>query len=82
MGINSREAIVDNDLRALKLPNFWVASTSTFPTLGTANATLTLMLLTLRLGDHLSRYLWCCTQAGLTRELLNGDATKKFPSTT
>jgi choline dehydrogenase-like flavoprotein len=53
MGTNGREAVVDSDLRVLTLPNLWVASTSTFPSLGTANPTLTLMLLTLRLGDHL-----------------------------
>jgi choline dehydrogenase-like flavoprotein len=56
MGMNSREAVVDSDLRVFKLPNLWVASTSTFPSLGTANPTLTLMLLTLRLGDHLCKF--------------------------
>jgi choline dehydrogenase-like flavoprotein len=55
MGTNSREAVVDGELRVFGLPNLWVASTSTFPSLGTANPTLTLMLLTLRLGDHLSK---------------------------
>jgi choline dehydrogenase-like flavoprotein len=53
MGTNNREAVVDSNLRVFGLPNLWVASTSTFPSLGTANPTLTLMLLTLRLGDHL-----------------------------
>jgi choline dehydrogenase-like flavoprotein len=56
MGTNSREAVVDSDLRVFSLPNLWVASTSTFPSLGTANPTLTLMLLTLRLGDHLYEF--------------------------
>jgi choline dehydrogenase-like flavoprotein len=53
MGTNSREAVVDSDLRVFGLPNLWVASTSTFPSLGTANPTLTLMTLILRLGEHL-----------------------------
>ena len=56
MGTNSREAVVDSDLRVFGLPNLWVASTSTFPSLGTANPTLTLMLLTIRLGDHLCKF--------------------------
>jgi choline dehydrogenase-like flavoprotein len=55
MGTNGREAVVDSDLRVFGVSNLWVASTSTFPSLGTANPTLTLMLLTLRLGDHLHR---------------------------
>lgn len=57
MGTNSREAVVDSDLRVFGLPNLWVASTSTFPSLGTANPTLTLMLLTLRLSEHLYKFL-------------------------
>jgi choline dehydrogenase-like flavoprotein len=57
MGTNSREAVVDSDLRVFGLPNLWVASTSTFPSLGTANPTLTLMLLTLRLSEHLCKFL-------------------------
>jgi choline dehydrogenase-like flavoprotein len=56
MGTNSREAVVDSELRVFGLPNLWVASTSTFPSLGTANPTLTLMLLTLRLGEHLCKF--------------------------
>jgi choline dehydrogenase-like flavoprotein len=56
MGMNSREAVVDSELRVFGLPNLWVASTSTFPSLGTANPTLTLMMLTLRLGEHLCKF--------------------------
>ena len=56
MGTNVREAVVNSDLRVFGLSNLWIASTSTFPSLGTANPTLTLMLLTLRLGDHLSKH--------------------------
>jgi len=56
MGTNSQEAVVDSDLRVFGLPNLWIASTSTFPSLGTANPTLTLMLLTIRLGEHLCKF--------------------------
>jgi choline dehydrogenase-like flavoprotein len=56
MGTNGREAVVNSDLRVFGLSNLWVASTSTFPSLGTANPTLSLMLLTLRLGSHLSMH--------------------------
>jgi choline dehydrogenase-like flavoprotein len=56
MGTNGREAVVNSDLRVFGLSNLWIASTSTFPSLGTANPTLTLMLLTLRLGDNLSTH--------------------------
>ena len=53
MGNDGRDAVVDGNLKAFALPNLWVASTSVFPTLSSANPTLTLMLLSLRLGDHL-----------------------------
>jgi choline dehydrogenase-like flavoprotein len=33
----------------------WVGSASVFPTMSSANPTLTLMLLMLRLGDHLAK---------------------------
>ena len=54
IGADRSEAVVDRNLRTLAVPNLWVASTSAFPSLGTANPTLTLMLLALRLGDHLA----------------------------
>ena len=54
MGTSGKDAVVDNNFRVFALPNVWVASTSVFPALGSANPTLTLMLLCLRLGDHLA----------------------------
>jgi choline dehydrogenase-like flavoprotein len=54
MGLNGRDSVVDRDLRTFAIDNLWVASTSAFPSLGSANPTLTLMMLTFRLGDHLS----------------------------
>lgn len=53
MGTSGKDAVVDKHLRAFALTNLWIASTSVFPALGSANPTLTLMLLSLRLGDHL-----------------------------
>ena len=55
MGLNARDAVVDCNMRTFAVANLWVASTSVFPTLGSANPTLTLMMLTLRLGDHLTQ---------------------------
>ena len=55
MGGNGRDAVVNGDLRVFALRNLWVLSTSVFPSLGTANPTLTLMLMTLRLGNQLSK---------------------------
>jgi choline dehydrogenase-like flavoprotein len=54
MGTSGNHAVVDKNLCTFALKNLWVASTSVFPALGSANPTLTLMLLSLRLGDHLA----------------------------
>jgi choline dehydrogenase-like flavoprotein len=53
MGDNRQGAVVDRDLRVFGARNLWVNSTSSYPTSGSANPTLTLMLLSLRLADHL-----------------------------
>jgi choline dehydrogenase-like flavoprotein len=45
---------VDANLRYHELENLYIASTSTFPGGSSANPTLTLAALTLRLGDHLT----------------------------
>jgi glucose dehydrogenase len=45
---------VDANLRYHELENLYVLSTSTFPGGSSANPTLTLAALTLRLGDHLT----------------------------
>jgi choline dehydrogenase-like flavoprotein len=54
MGNNGREAVVDSKLRTFSVPNLSVASTSVFPSGGSSNPTLMLMLLALRLGTHLA----------------------------
>ncbi|HXW03716.1 MAG TPA: GMC family oxidoreductase [Vicinamibacterales bacterium] len=48
------DGCVDRHLRYHELENLYVLSTSTFPGGSSANPTLTLTALTLRLGDHLS----------------------------
>jgi choline dehydrogenase-like flavoprotein len=53
MGMDRRCAVVDSNLRSFEIPNLWVCSTSAFPTGGSANPTLMLMLFAMRLGDHL-----------------------------
>ena len=57
MGADAHSAVVDKDLRAFSVQNLWVASTSVFPSGASANPTLMLMLLTLRLAQHLARTL-------------------------
>jgi choline dehydrogenase-like flavoprotein len=53
-GENGREAVVDANLATFAVPNLYVASSSAFPTMSSANPTLTLMLLAMRLADHLA----------------------------
>lgn len=55
MGTDPKESVVDADLSCHAIPNVSVASASTFPTAGSANPTLTIMKLTLRLADTLLR---------------------------
>jgi choline dehydrogenase-like flavoprotein len=53
MGTNPRCAVVDANLRTFEIENLSIASTSVFPSGGGENPTLMLMLLTLKLADHL-----------------------------
>jgi len=54
MGTDGRSSVVDHNLRTFAVANLWVSSTSVFPSGGSANPTLMLMLFTLRLADHLA----------------------------
>jgi choline dehydrogenase-like flavoprotein len=47
------DGCVDPDLKYHELENLYVLSTSVFPSASSANPTLTLAALALRLGDHL-----------------------------
>jgi choline dehydrogenase-like flavoprotein len=57
MGVNARAGVVDRDLRVFAASNLSIASAATFPTGASANPTLTIMCLALRLGDRLAREL-------------------------
>jgi choline dehydrogenase-like flavoprotein len=52
-----RRGVVDRDCRVFGTENFYVAGSSVFPTSGSANPTLTVVALALRLADHLDRVL-------------------------
>lgn len=53
MSVSPRRGVVDSDSRVHGVDNLYVAGSAVFPTSGYANPTLTLLALTLRLGDHL-----------------------------
>lgn len=54
MGSDPSNSVVDADLTARGISNLSVASTSTFPRGGTANPTMMLLMLTMRLADRLT----------------------------
>ena len=56
MGILPKLGVVDPDCRVHGVPNLFVAGSSVFPTGGHANPTLTIMALTLRLGEYIRRH--------------------------
>lgn len=53
MGTNPERSVVDVDGKAHDLGNLYLAGSSVFPTGGSANPTLTIVALALRLADHL-----------------------------
>lgn len=55
MGADRRSAVLDRNLKVFGLSNLWSASTAAFPSGGGANPTLTLILFTMRLADHLAK---------------------------
>ena len=57
MGFSAGTGVVDRDLRTFAVPNLRVISTATFPTGGSANPTMMLMLLALRAADDITRAL-------------------------
>lgn len=57
MHADPREGVVDPNGKVHGLANLYVAGSSVFPTSGSANPTLTLVALTLRLSDHLKNAL-------------------------
>jgi choline dehydrogenase-like flavoprotein len=55
MGTDGRSAVVDRNLLTFAVSNLWFSSTSVSPSGGSANPTLMLMLLTMRLADQLAK---------------------------
>jgi len=55
MAASPRQGVVDADCRVHGMGNLFIAGSSVFPTGGWANPTLTILALTLRLGDRLKR---------------------------
>lgn len=57
MGTDPRTSVVDSQCRVHSVSNLFVAGSAVFPTSSQANPTLTLLALSLRLGQHLGRLL-------------------------
>jgi choline dehydrogenase-like flavoprotein len=57
MGNDERTSVVDQDCQVHSVNNLYIAGSAVFPTSSQANPTLTLLALTLRLGDTLGRRL-------------------------
>ena len=57
MSASPEKGVVDPDCKVHSVQNLYVAGSSVFPTSGTANPTLTLIALALRLSDHLKEKL-------------------------
>ena len=53
MGFDELSGVVDRDNRVFGTSNLYVSGACVFPTSGTANPTLTVVAMTLRLADHL-----------------------------
>ncbi|MDT8386774.1 MAG: GMC family oxidoreductase [Thiogranum sp.] len=53
MSDDPKHGVVDRNCKVHDIENLYVAGSSTFPTSGSANPTLTLVALTLRLAEHL-----------------------------
>src|SRR5262249_47321437 len=54
MGRSAASSVVDRNLKAFTVENLYVVSTSTFPSGGSSNPTLTLMALALRAAEHVA----------------------------
>ncbi len=54
MGFDETNGVVDSNGRVFGMENLYVSGACVFPTAGTANPTLTVVAMTLRLADHLT----------------------------
>ncbi len=55
MGDSPAQGVVDRDCRVHNIANLYIAGSSVFPTSGYANPTLSIVALSLRLGEHLKQ---------------------------
>jgi glucose dehydrogenase len=55
MGHTKGDSVVDSELRSWEHPNLYIAGSSVFPTVATANPTLTIAALCLRLAERIRR---------------------------
>ena len=53
MASDANLGVVNSDCRIFEVENAFIAGSSVFPTIGSANPTLTIVALALRLADHL-----------------------------
>jgi choline dehydrogenase-like flavoprotein len=57
MGTDARTSVVDRNCQVHSVSNLFIAGSAVFPTSSQANPTLTIIALSLRLAEHLSRTL-------------------------
>jgi choline dehydrogenase-like flavoprotein len=55
MHVDPKQGVVNADCRVHGLGNLYIAGAAVYPTAGSANPTLTLVALSLRLSDHLKK---------------------------
>ncbi len=55
MGCDKTNSVVDKNCRSHDHPNLFMLGSGTFPALGTANPTLTIMALALRAGEYIHK---------------------------
>lgn len=55
MGTNNKESVVDKNLRVHNFENLFITGSSVFPSIGHANPTYTIVGLSIRLAEHLSK---------------------------
>jgi choline dehydrogenase-like flavoprotein len=53
MASDPKRGVVDADCRVHGVSNLWIAGSSVYPTSGSANPTLTLIALAMRLAEHI-----------------------------
>ena len=57
MHVDPKQGVVDANCRVHGLANLYIAGAAVYPTAGSANPTLTLVALSLRLSDYLKKTL-------------------------